>query len=707
MRTLLSMFWLCLALLTPVQLAQTAFAEDNAKTLVKIRILPEKGQIKAGEEIWIATEQSITEHWHTYWKNPGDSGTSTNIDWQLPEGFEISEIQWPTPKKIPYGPLLNYGYENKVILLQKLKAPEVLPAGPLNLIANIELLVCKEECIPEYGTYPLTLNGPNANLEDNKAYLNAARKNLPANADWPAFFGEKNGDFILETTLPQATRDTINLVSVQFLPEDWGLLSNPEKPQAYLRNERLVIEQKRGERSLGSLGTISGILAFETNDAQGFSTNIQASPLAMDKPKGRDSNPIPGSAQSLTFISAVFFALIGGLILNLMPCVFPVLSIKALSLVKIAEKHPDLAKLHGLSYTAGVIISFLLIAGTLIAFQSSGAQIGWGFQLQNPWIVGAIGYLLFMIGLNLMGFFEVPNAFANTGGKLAQNDGLSGSFFTGVLATLVATPCTAPFMAGAIGFAFVQPPLISMIIFTALGLGLALPYLVLSFVPAFQKILPKPGTWMIIFKQALSFPMFIAALWLLWVLAQQTDTMGITTTLFGAILITFSIWLFKHIPSTSFWKHVTRAIAIISVLLAFGLLPTSTNRTNIEGAIEKGFGESFSQSKLETLLKGDNPIFTEMTAAWCITCKINHAAALNIESTKTIFKQENIRYLVGDWTNEDPAITQYLKTYERNGVPLYVFYGARNSVTGKRPEPKLLPQMLTPAIVENTVKGET
>ena len=329
-----------------------------------------------------------------------------------------------------------------------------------------------------------------------------------------------------------------------------------------------------------------------------------------------------------------------------MPCVFPVLSIKALSLVKIAEKHPTAAKFHGLAYTAGVVLSFVLIAAILIALKAGGSQIGWGFQLQNPYVVGALALLLLTIGLNMAGVFEIRNPFGNLGGKLASGGGYSGSFFTGVLATLVATPCTAPFMAGAIAYALLQSEIVALGIFAALGFGLALPYLLLSIVPAFQKMLPRPGRWMETFRKILSVPMFLAALWLGWVLTQQIGPQ---------------------------------------------------NHDNLE------FGSAYSESALEAALKTDQPVFVEMTAAWCITCKVNHKTSIDIDSTKTLFKEKNVIYLVGDWTNEDPAITKFLQGYGRSGVPIYVYYAPPER--GQRPQPKVLPQVLTPAIVQNTLTG--
>lgn len=678
-------------------------AQDTAGKLVQIRLLPEYGQVKGGDTIWIGVEQSIAPHWHTYWKNPGDSGTPTRIEWTLPQGFSVSDIHWPAPKKLPYGPLLNYGYEDNVILLQELSIPKNLPEGPITLSADLEILVCKEECIPEYGTYSLTLNGVGSETEDNSAYLATAHAKVPQQTEWHATFHEENNAFIITLKADEdAGFSQMSADNLSFFPADWGLVDNPENAEITVDGNTIKIKQPRGERPLSGMNSISGVLKHENGDkVQAF--NFSATPKTINAVIEKTMDM--GDTADYTIIKALLFAFIGGLILNLMPCVFPVLSIKALSLVKTAEKHPVQARIHGIAYTLGVLLSFLAIAGLLILLQASGAQIGWGFQLQNPFIVGLLAYLLFIIGLNLLGVFEFSLPFANAGGALTQHSGYGGSFFTGVLATLVAAPCTAPFMAGAIGFAFTQPPVISLIIFAALGLGLAAPYLILSFTPQLQHVLPKPGPWMNTFKQFLAFPMFVAALWLVWVLSEQTGTIGMSAILLGMVLIRFSIWLFAHKPQNQIGRGLILLLSTIAIGGALLLIPHDMSAPANAESTQLTFGETFSEQKLEQALAGDNPVFVEMTAAWCITCKVNHAVALNIDSTKELFKNENVTYLIGDWTNEDPVITKYLNRYGRAGVPLYVLYGKRNPQTNERPEPQILPQVLSPATVKEYIAG--
>ena len=389
-----------------------SFAADDSTPLVKIRLLAEKAEVKGGEEIWIGTEQSIAPHWHTYWKNPGDSGTPPAIKWTLPDGFEVSDIHWPTPDKIPYEPLLNYGYEENVVLLQKLRLPENLPTGEITLSADIELLVCKVECIPEYGTYTLTLNGPNAAAEDNKAYFKQAFDKLPKHADFEAVYSENNDNFMLEIKSKSIDFTQTNLNAVEIIPQEWGIIKNAAPSEARVQDGTLIIEQPRDERELSAISTLNGVLKLTGLDATQNNFKITATPKAESAQSNTSAQESAASFSITKILQAIAFALIGGLILNLMPCVFPVLSIKALSLVKIAEKHPEHARMHGLAYTAGVMLSFLVIAGALIVLQAGGSQIGWGFQLQNPLIVGLLSYLLFIIGLNLIGFFEFVNPFA-------------------------------------------------------------------------------------------------------------------------------------------------------------------------------------------------------------------------------------------------------------------------------------------------------
>ena len=668
---------------------------------VKLRVLPERGVIAAGEDMWIGLEQSIAPEWHTYWKNPGDSGAAPVIEWVLPAGFEISPIVWPVPHKLPYGPLLNYGYTDHVILLQKLSAPDTLPEGPLTLTAHANILVCQEECIPEASTHEIQLNGPESAAENNSAYLQDATHELPIEAGWSPAYHEEDGNFIL--TIPASENELFraaDLSSFEFFPENWGMVDNAAMPVIGAEKGAIIIKQARGEQPLSAVKDVKGILTYENADGKRRALEF----TAQEKGAAIQAAPVEISGGIIGLLRALALAVLGGLVLNLMPCVFPVLSIKALSLVKISEKDPKLARLHGIAYTAGILISFVGIAALLIALKSGGAAIGWGFQLQNPAVATLLAYLLFIIGLNLAGFFDIGGHLGSIGNKLTQGEALPASFFTGVLATLVATPCTAPFMAAAIGYALVQPPVIALIIFAALGFGLALPYLLLSFIPALRRFLPKPGAWMEIFRQALAFPMFASAAWLVWVVTEQVGSMGLLGVLMGMVAIALGIWLLSHQPKTRRWQIAVIILSALSFLIALGFLPSGERAPQQKTTEALSMGEEYTPEKLAQLLEGDKPVFVEMTAAWCLTCKVNHAAAIDVDSTRKLFKDLNVQYLVGDWTNQNPQITEYLNSYGRNGVPIYVYYGPRDPDTGDRPEPVVLPQVLTPGIVQDHVK---
>ncbi len=690
-----------------------SYAQEERYT--DISIIPEHSAIKPGDKITIATNIKLSPHWHVYWDNPGDSGLPVKIKWDLPDGFEISEINWPTPDKISYDVLVNYGYYDDVNLLQTLTVPDTLPEGKIKLSAQIDMLVCNEICIPENDKISIYLNDPD-NLNDNqKEYIDKAKERLPENIRGDFFFNEENNKLQLSLTpenrtiLNDATSDNL-----EFFPRNWGIINHVAIPEVSIHDGIVTIQHERGDQPISELEDISGLLVIkgEIGKNKGFSlealpaknivkkpdinkrniekqtdiTNQENTTLHKDKSAYKD--------KFMNWTLALLFAFAGGIILNLMPCVFPVLSMKALSLVKMKDKENSLARQHGLSYTLGVILSFVAFGGIIIIFKEAGTAFGWGFQFQSPVIIAFLAYLLFAIGLNLMGFFELGTRLTNVGNSLTKGNSLSSSFFTGVLATIVATPCTAPFMGAAMGFAITQPALISLSVFAMLGFGLALPYLFLSFVPPARHILPKPGAWMGTFKQFLAFPMLASSAWLIWVLSQQTGSDGILYSLLGLLALSFSVWLI-HLENIGIARLLTHISLVISIILMVYTL--SAIRTIKPLHIERTykFGEAYSKEKLALLLEGNEPIFVEITAAWCITCKINHTASINIDATKKLFEENNVQYLIGDWTNQDSEITEYLDNFGRNGVPLYIYYGPRNPITQKRPKEIILPQVLT------------
>lgn len=672
----------------------------QAEKYVSVRVSADKTDVKPGDILTVGLEQNIAPGWHVYWVNPGDSGIATTVDWTSPKGLKADPILWPTPHKLPYGPLTNYGYEGKATLIQRITLPDRLPEGAFDLSADIDLLVCQEICLPESHTVSLILNGA---TPGSAVDIERARTHLPVDTGWEANMREEGENIIVDLRTTQ-TDLFVKPETIEFFPEEWGIIHNSAPGVATLNDTGLTFIQKRGERSLNEVPVSKALLAYE--DAQGTRKAVRVSILSEGAGHAAVDTP---ATPDLALWQAALLALLGGLILNLMPCVFPVLSIKALSLAKLGDKERAHARGYGLAYTLGILMSFAVIAGGLMALQAAGSEIGWGFQLQNPAVILGLTYLLFLMGLNLSGYFEFSGGWTNIGGSLVQKQGYAGSFFTGVLATLVATPCTAPFMGVAMGFALTQPPLEAMTVFMAMGLGLALPYLLLCFIPWLRKCLPRPGAWMDIFKQFLAFPMFLSAAWLVWVLAQQTDAITVFYALIGMVGIALIIWLVRHWPARAGVKIISSALILASGLFILMTL-IMPHPEKAEGALAVTHGdqnwESFTQSRLDQLLAQGDPVFVNMTAAWCITCKVNDNVAINVESTRAFFAEKGIRYLKGDWTNQNPEITKYLSAYGRSGVPIYVFYPARDENTGERPKEIILPQILTPAIVTNSLSGE-
>lgn len=675
--------------------------ENEPDQYVQVRVIANQIDVQGGETIRLGLEQTIYPKWHTYWKNPGDSGTPTSIEWQLPPGFGITDLEWPAPQKIPFGPLTNYGYEGQVTLLQNLIIPDNIGSTPFALNGTVNLLVCHDICIPETHDVFVAFN---TSTMAEPAKIAAAESKLPLIQNWDATFTTSRDNFVLKSSGNDYSILN-NATDIAIAPEDWGAIDNNADATLEINNGTLEVKQKMGERDFSEIPTLPVTLTFK--NAQGNAQAISFEASYQEPVIEASSSHASGS--DITILSALIFALLGGIILNLMPCVFPVLSIKALSLVSVGKKEEKKARGYGISYTLGILSTFALIGAALLILKSTGAQIGWGFQLQNPVVIMALIYLVFLIGLNLTGFFEFKANLGRLGSltqKLSDENGHKGAFFTGVLATLVATPCTAPFMGAALGFALTQSAFISMLVFLTLGLGLALPYLALCFIPTLRSKLPKPGLWMLTFKQFLSFPMFLTAAWLVWVLTQQAGSMGTIFALTGIVGITFIIWLLKHFPKTGIAKLLSMGVLILAFLfVSWTFICTnmmSKGGMNLE-EVQNTNWEIFSPASLEEALNNDMPVFTNMTAAWCITCKVNERVALKTDKIEKIFEEQNIQYLKGDWTNQDPDITAYLNEFGRQGVPLYVYYGARDSQTGQRPEPVVLPQLLTAGIVKNAI----
>ncbi len=683
-----------------------AISHEAATEQVKAQLIASVDAVHPGDEILVGVHQKIIPHWHTYWINPGDSGLATKIDYILPEGASAGEIQWPTPSLIQLGPVFNYGYENEVTLLSPVTVPKDAVIGErFPIEAKVKWLVCEEACIPQQVDLKLEL--PIVSFVESTGHgsplVEQAQATLPVVSPWPIEVVKSGDDLTLRMSGSELS--SAEITKVRFYPEQWGRISHGAPQPLSLAGDAIELTLRPGEAALSPGESLVGVLTLTENIedqaiTRGYIVNV---PL-----RGGASDIKADNSPALLLPSAMLLALLGGVILNLMPCVFPVLSIKALSLIQHAHETSRQTQLQGWAYTAGILTSFALLGTLLIALKTGGAQIGWGFQFQSPVFVLAVAYLMFAVGLSLSGVFTIGNSIIGVGSSLAQRSGYSGSFFTGVLATIVATPCTAPFMGAALGFALSQPSVVLLAVFLSLGFGLALPYLLLSHWPALQRSLPKPGVWMDRLKQGLAFPMYGAAVWLVWVLAQQAGVNAVAVALGGMVAIGFAAWIYEATKYANVGARRSGA-GFAGLALAAALLggywsvetPALAVAFESEQTPQKNW-EPYSASRLAELREEGKPVFLNFTAAWCISCLVNERVALSQASVIDAFEQSGITYLKGDWTNRDPEITRILAKFGRSGVPLYVYYPA-----GIDAEPEVLPQLLTPEIVTQTVTANS
>ncbi len=666
------------------------------------RLISEKTAIYPGEPVWVALQLTPIAGWHTYWRNPGDSGKATQINWDLPDGIQASDIHWPHPKRIAAGPLMNFGYYGEANLLVKLNTEGFSGKNlsEVNLAAKANWLVCEEICVPESADLNLVLpvtTKPAAPDSNHKNLFAETRQLLPTIAPWASVFTQSETNLVLQVALDKT--QTQQLKSAELFPYRDGIIENAAVQHLEHGEHGIRLTVLKGYEPPEQDFTGELVLKFKDTDRpQAFSFGAQAVDHAPEFTPLAET----GNLSFYLLLQTMLFAFLGGLILNLMPCVFPVLSLKALAIVEKARHDTAFIRRQGLVFTTGVLSSFLVVAGILLAFRAAGAQVGWGFQLQSPPFVMILAYILFMVGLNLSGVFNFGTRMMGIGQNLSEREGLSGAFFTGALATVVATPCSAPFMAPALGVAIAQPASIALLIFLMLGFGLAFPFLLISFSPGLQRFLPKPGPWMDTLKQLLAFPMYGAVIWLIWVLGRQTGIDGATAALIGMLLLALAAWLYERSRNSSKLAQGINFIALAGCLIVALILigtPKSTGESVTEApkqADASGLNwEPYSATKLAELRDTGQAVFLNLTAAWCITCIINEKVALSSPVVADAFRKHNIAYLKGDWTNEDPAITKLLSQFDRSGVPLYVLYYP----TGDNRKPKVLPQILTEQMV--------
>jgi thiol:disulfide interchange protein DsbD len=672
-------FVLLAALLLAASPAGALESDAVRSTHATATLVTDTDAAPAGGRFRIALRLRLAPGWHTYWHNPGDAGAAPDFALTLPPGAQAGPIAWPTPRRMTEGGLTTYAYTDDVLLPVTVTLGPA--GGPTPIAAHAAWLVCKDICVPEEGDFHLTLPaGPIAPSAQAPLFAQADRL-TPRASPWQARIAPNGVLWVGGAELSPAT-----VTDAWFIPDQPGVIQDDAAQPLSVQQGGFTLEL-RPAKGFHPDAVLSGVLSVR--DRAGLQTDVllQAQPGA-----------VPASP-SLPLPQMLGLAVLGGLILNLMPCVFPVLAIKVLAL---ANRR---AHAHAFSYAAGVLLAFGGLGGALLAARAASSAAGWGFQFQSPVFVAAMAWLLFGVGLNLSGVFRVGDGLAGAGHGLASARGHAGSFFTGLLAVLVATPCTAPFMAAAIAGALAAPPAETILVFVAMGVGLAAPFMALTLLPGLVRLMPRPGAWMELLRQILAFPMYAAAVWLLWVVSQEAGSGGVLATAAGLVLLGFAAWAVGAAQSLSMRRHrvsgprafraaaVIAALAALGVLTGIGLAPDPATALPGQAGGAAFAPQPYSPARLAALRAAGRPVFVNMTAAWCVTCLVNERVAIATEPVHAAFAAHDIAYLKGDWTRQDPAITEFLRDHGRDGVPLYVYFPPGGAA------PVVLPQILTEGIV--------
>ena len=701
-----SAWWTCAAAQNNTQSEVVRTDQVQAKLLAHAPQGVPVGQTPdaaAGQPVWVGLQITHAPEWHTYWKNAGDSGMPTELQWTLPPGVMAGDIAWPLPKKIPIGHLANYGYEGTVLLpVPLIITPEYKPgvlADALDVKLKATWLVCRKECIPQDGEFALKIP-LRSSTALNGAAFDAALKSQPADvagahqvalkddgkrlavrvAGLPVdvrgqpleLFPESPGVVVTAAT-PAKPGEPVGARSwSQHWDGDVWTADVPVSPERADSPEKMTLVLVAGERGWRAEAPVAGAWPALALPA-GVSPALEAA-LKANANAGANAPPpaAPTAVPASTFVWALLGALIGGLVLNLMPCVFPVLAIKVLGFTL----HADDRRAHrtsGLAYTAGVVLSFLALGALMLALRAAGQQLGWGFQLQSPAVVAALTVLFTVIGLNLAGVFEFGSFLPSRLATLEARNPVANSFLTGMLAVAVASPCTAPFMGASLGLAVGLPALQALLIFAAIGLGMALPYLAASWWPAVARLLPKPGAWMDTFKKFMAFPMFGTAVWLLWVLGQQTGIDGAGALLALLVVLALVLWALGLTGRT---RIVLASFSIAAgALLASAIGPNVIKMAEAATPVAETPGarwQPWSAERVQTALGAGQPVFVDFTAAWCVTCQYNKKTTLASAEVLSAMDAAKVQTFRADWTRRDAAITAELQKLGRNGVPVYV-----------------------------------
>ena len=661
LRDILMTVALVLAFVTPVH------AQNN----ITAALAAESQTPKAGAIVLFAIDMQPKPGWHGYWRNPGDAGVGISLNWTLPAGATLGPMRWPVPEKLVVAGLMNHVFNGDHALLLPVAIPKGLAPGTrLPIRGEAQWLACTDKiCVPERGTLSLDLTvGDGAVTPTDRARFDAWRAKLALPLGGQATFQRDGARVRIAVPLPAS----VSATDPWFFAETEDAIAYAAPQKTVRVGDRLIVETEAKGRTFDRL---AGVLA--TGGGRGF--EISAVPGVV--PALQDDSGFT------TILAALAGAILGGLLLNIMPCVFPVISLKAMSLAR-AGGDERAAKREALAYTGGVMLTCLALGGILLGLRAGGATVGWAFQLQEPRVILLLLLLVTAVALNLAHVFHLRGF--GGGEALAGKDGAAGSFWTGVLAAFVATPCTGPFMAAALGAALVLPLPAALAIFAGLGFGLALPFLMIGFVPALRRRMPKPGAWMARFQLILSIPMFLTAAALGWLLWRQTGTNGFALGAVATALLAIALWGIGRRQATGKSAALFGASLLAASLAVVALTPASLLATQKAASVA---GTPFSEAKLTALRAKDTPVFLYFTADWCLTCKVNEKAAIEREEVTRAFEKAGVVVMIGDWTNADPAISRFLEARGRSGVPLYLFYPKGSA------EPTELPQVLTPSML--------
>lgn len=672
-------------------LCSRGFAAPVRASHLTVELVTETTSIAPNKDFLAGLHFVLDPGWHIYWINAGDAGEPPRVDWQLPAGITAGDLQFPAPERLPLGPLMDFGYQHEVLLPIPMRADASLRSGTKAILrGQLHFLVCSNVCIPGKAELDHTIavtSQPGATDPATEPLFLAAERALPRTLPLGVSVQvqQTKTAFVIRLTGKSAA-------SAEFYPYDQNLIANaaPQIIRPQLDGLWITVEKAQGLQQIPA--QLHGLLKLPDGTAYQFT-----SPITTGYAVIRVTAAKPGTG----LLRVLGLAFLGGLILNLMPCVFPVLFIKGLALVQSSGHERQQMRAHGAMYALGILVSFWAIVALLLLLRAGGHHLGWGFQFQSPYFVACMALLFFFLGLSLAGLFEVGLSVTSVGGELAQHAGYSGSFFTGVLATVVATPCTAPFMGAAIGFALSQSALITFAVFTVLALGLAAPYVLLTLQPAWIRLLPKPGAWMEYLKQAVSIPIFLAVIWMVWVFAQVAGSNGVAALLAGLLLTAIAGWVLGHWPA----KRLATVVAIVLVAAAIALpclaaKALSATGTMTETSAQTTAWQAFSPQRLAAARALGKPVFVDFSAAWCLSCQVNERVVLDRPDVEEAFRKNGVVMMRADWTNHDDTITAALSQLGRSGVPTYALYSG-----GPQSAPTLLPEVLTTGIVMDALKN--